>query len=259
MKQYSFIHAFAYCFFSKEFYRDVGHNWRGLSLRFLFLTLAISWLPMTYELHVALKSVGNELVPYFTKQLPEVHIRDGELSISAKEPVYIQDDENIIAVIDPFKEYADEQVIKTLRDNPALILIATKQHVFIRKDESSKEIRAFSYEKVSNVSFTPSKIDKIAADWARFAGWLLWPVLILGSFIYRLIQLLLYSAIGMLFAELFSVDIKFSEVMRLAVMAITPSILLSTFLPMGLGIWCGYFVLSMVYLALAIRWQLDDE
>src|SRR5258705_3477401 len=89
MKRYSIIHAFVLSFFSKSFYQDVGQRWRGTGLLFLFVALALVWVPTAIKMHWELSKFVAQDAPKFTKQIPAITITNGKVSTDVPTPYTI--------------------------------------------------------------------------------------------------------------------------------------------------------------------------
>ncbi|MHC4906616.1 MAG: DUF1189 family protein, partial [Planctomycetota bacterium] len=64
-------------FFSKRLYRDVGQNWKGSNLSYLFLLLAICWIPPTLTLRKDMIQSLNSNQVQLINQLPDIRISNG--------------------------------------------------------------------------------------------------------------------------------------------------------------------------------------
>ena len=92
---------------------------------------------------------------------------------------------------------------------------------------------------------------------------LAFPFAVLGSFIYRVLQALLYGLIGLLFANSLKAKLDYSATLRLAVVAVTPAIWLATLLELtGESLpyfWILSFVLAMAYLFYGVKANTEPE
>ena len=102
MKKYSIIHLPVLSFFSKDLYRDVGLNWKGICFGYLFIFLAICWIPIMVKIHTGFSAFVKNDAPPIIDQIPEITITDGQVSIEEPQPYFIKDPDNndILAVID---------------------------------------------------------------------------------------------------------------------------------------------------------------
>jgi hypothetical protein len=85
----------------------------------------------------------------------------------------------------------------------------------------------------------------------------IFPFALLGSYVFRIAQALIYGAIGMLFALMHKSKMPYITVIRIAVVAVTPPIILRTLqnvfgvaIPLA-GLW--YFLIAMGYLFFGVR------
>ena len=218
MKKYSIIHIPVLSFFSKELYRDVGLYWKGVNFLYLLLLLAICWIPTMIEIHVGFTDFVNNEAPTVIEQLPEITITNGEVSISEPQPYYIKDPENgdVLAIIDT------TETIESLEDSNALCLL-TKTKIMWQKSE------------VETQTFDLSQIEHFVLNSERVMGWLhiaskffviiMCLVVFLGSYLFRIVQALIYAAVGLLFALWCNVTLSYGTLLRLAVVAMTPCML----------------------------------
>lgn len=250
MKKFSIIHVPILSFFSKELYREVGLYWKGVGFAYLLLLLAICWIPTMVKIHLGFSDFINNEAPAVVKQVPEITITDGEVSIEEPQPYYIKAPENgdVIAVIDT------TGTIESLEDANAICLL-TKTNIIWR--QSKFETRTFDLSQVKN----------FALDSDRIMGWLhiarkflvitIYPFALLGSYVYRIVQALIYAAIGLLFASWCRVSLTYAALIRLAVVAVTPCVLLKTILGLA-GVhlpyaWLIYLLIALGYLFFGVK------
>lgn len=255
-KQYRIYQIPLLAFFSRGLYRDVAHNWKGTAFGYLLLLLALCWIPATVGLHWAVAEFVDQDAPKVVSQVPEVTIVDGEASIDAPEPYLIRDPDTgkVLMVIDTTGQ------ITALADTEVMGLL-TKNAVIFKK--SAYETRNFSLREVDSFVLTQEKIYGWLDLGKRFLAPLLYPFCVIGSFIYRILQALLYAAIGLLIARIVKTDLPYDGLLRLSVVAVTPAIIVATILtvagihpPMG-GLW--YFLATMAYLIFGIRAAKAEE
>jgi len=250
MKKFSIMHIPVLSFFSKGLYRDVGLHWKGLNFSYLLLLLAICWIPTMIKIHVCFSNFVNNDAPAVVEQVPEVTITNGEVSISEPQPYYIKDPENgdVLAIIDT------TGTVKSLEDPNAMCLV-TKNKVMWRQSEF--ETRTIDLAKVEN----------FVLDSERIMGWLhtaskliviaIYPFALLGSYLYRIVQALIYAAVGLLFASWCKVTLSYSALLRLAVVAVTPCVLVKTILGLS-GVhlpyaWLIYLLIALWYLFFGVK------
>ena len=249
-RRYTIIHPLFMSFYSKDFYRDVAQNWKNYAFLYLLFLLALCSVVKTVKIHYDFSDFVTKHAPAYISQFPVVTFSNGKASIEADEPYFIKDPksgENII-IIDTTGQ------INSLNDTSAVMLL-TETKLIIKK--SDRETQVFALSEIENF-----RIDQnVIYGWLRIAQkWLavvLFPFLVLGSFVYRLIQVLIYGIIGMLFASILKTDIEFQSLISIAIMAITPVVLLDTFMgPPGISAVFWRFVcflISMGFLFYGIK------
>jgi len=225
-RKFSIIHIPVFSFFSKELYSDVGLSWKGVNFSYLLLLLAICWIPTMIKIHAGFTGFVENEAPAFLAQLPEITITDGEVSISEAEPYYLKvpESNDVLAVIDT------TGTINSLEDANAVCLL-TKTKIMWKKSE------------VETQTFELSKIEDFVLNSERVMGWLrtankflvitIYPAALLGSYVFRIVQALIYGAVGLLFALSCKVRLSYGALVRLAVVAMTPCMLGKTILGMA--------------------------
>jgi len=97
-------------------------------------------------------------------------------------------------------------------------------------------------------------------EWLEIArGWLapvVYVVCVLGAYIFRMLQALIYACIGLAFASMRRTTLPYPALMRLSVMSVTPGIIIETVLDtVGIIIPYGfllYFLIAMGFLAFGV-------
>ncbi|UCF00209.1 MAG: DUF1189 family protein [Planctomycetota bacterium] len=248
MKKFSIIHIPLLSFFSKDLYQDVGLYWKGLNFTYLLLLLAVCLIPTMIKAHIAFSNFIDNDAPKVVEQVPEITITDGEVSIKEPQPYYITNPENghILAILDT------TDTINSLEDTDALCLV-TKNSVIYRKD------------KFQTQTIDLTKVENFALDSARITGWLnttkkffvitIYPFALLGSYCYRIVQALIYAAIGLLFAYWCKATLSYKTLIRLAIVAVTPCIIVGTVLGL-VGVYLPplvYLLVALAYLFFAVK------
>lgn len=249
-KQYPIFQVPLLCFFSRELYRDVALRWQGVALGYLLLLLALCWIPGVIRIQRSFASFVDHEAPLLIDQIPDVNIVAGQVYVDAPQPYTIRDPETgeALLVIDT------TGTITSLEQTEARGLVTARQAIF---QKSAIETRSFSFESVERYTLDQQKIYRwldIAKSWA---GPVLYPLCVLGSYAYRIVEALIYAAIGLLLVSLCKGKLPFEALLRLSVVAITPAIIIGTLLdaaaielPLA-GLW--FFLLAIGYLLFGIR------
>ncbi|MHC4062066.1 MAG: DUF1189 domain-containing protein [Planctomycetota bacterium] len=221
MKKYSIIHVPVLSFFSGALYRDVGLLWKGTGFAYLLLLLAVCWIPAMIQIHTGFSNFITNDAPLVINQVPEITITNGEVSIEEPQPYYIKapDSNQVLAIIDT------TGTITSLEDESTMCLV-TRTEVITRKSD------------VQTQTFDLSEVEDFVLDGDLIMGWLrtagkfavviIYPFALFGSYVYRIIQALIYAAVGLLFAKLCNTTLSYTTLLRLAVVAVTPAIIIST-------------------------------
>ncbi len=255
-KRYTIFHVPVLAFFSRELYRDVALRWKGTAFGYLLLLLAICWLPGMIGVHADVAEFVAKEAPKLVSQIPVVTIVDGQASIDEPQPYYIMDPDSgeMLVVIDT------TGTITSLEETEAQALV-TRTGAIYRK--SAIETRTFSFSEIDRFVLTRDRIHGWLDMGKRYAAPVLYPFCVLGSFVFRILQALLYAAIGLLIARLLKTDRSYDDLLRLAVVAATPVIIADTLLDLAgivlpfAGLWC--FLAAMGYLAFGIRAAAPEE
>lgn len=220
MKQFGFFHPFYMAFYSKALYRDVALNWRGTCFGYLFVLLLFSWLLFVVKFHLMLVGFVDKNLPVILEKVPPITIKDGKVSVDAKQPYFINSkDGQPIAILDTTGQY------KSL-DNTRGYVLLTDSALIIRKSPS--ETQTVDLSRVKEFSFQKSVVRRWVDFAVQWAAPLFFLLALPFSFAYRIVQTLLYAAIGTAFVSSLRGSLPFSAVLRLAVMAVTPVIVLDT-------------------------------
>ncbi len=242
------VHGPFRCVYSPEFYREVGAWWRGRSFVQLALVLAVCSALLVAKMFAGwagfMRTEGQAVIA----QIPEITIEQGKVSTNVPQPHYIRASDGIVAVIDTTGQ------IRSLRDTEAPLLL-TEDELIVRKNEHQtqtvdlSEIESFYLDR------------HLAADWAKIIGnWafvVMYPFCFIGSFAYRVVQVLFYSLFGLLLVKSMRARLHYPAILSLTAVAIIPAIFLKTaFIHLELTFpfsWLLLFAVAMACLAAAIK------
>jgi hypothetical protein len=250
MKRFTILHPLWMSFFSGPLYQDVGRNWRGLAFSYLLLLLALAWIPSMVKMQIGVAHFVDEEAPALIRQIPSIQVRKGEVSTDVQTPYFIKDPKSgkPVAIIDLTGQYT------TLDKSEARVLI-TKTRLSVKSRQGKTDVYDFSY--TGDFSLNRDEV----ASWAKiFKNWFVvgaYPLALLVSFAYRIVQALIYAAMGLVFAKILRVALGYSASVRLAVVAVTPVLWLDDALEL-LGMHVAYwrlicFAIAMGYLFYGVR------
>lgn len=219
-KKYSIFFLPLFSFFSKRLYRDIGWNWKGANLAYLFILLAICWIPSTLSLrNQMLTSLGaSEL--NLLNQVPDLHIENGRTIYPQTKPYFItRANGTPLAIIDTtgsMNFIDDDNVMALLTETELIVRLGPNQ------------FNTLDLSQVSSLHINK----QILRSWLWTAKKTLAPlsygIFLLISYLFTLLFLLLISLIGLLISTAAHASLKFPGVLRIAAAAATPSIILIT-------------------------------
>ncbi len=255
MKEYTLLHPLVFSFFSRSLYRDVAWNWKGLGFLYLLLLLTLAWIPATVALHRRAGALIDQFGPLVAGQVPAITITDGEVSLQEPQPyvIKIPGRDAPLAVIDTTGQTSP-------RDMPGAAIFLTRRELIVRQERG--ESRVFDLSSIKSFTLDRGKVEACGRLIRRWLAVALYPLLLLGSYVYRILQALLYGALGILFARLEKADLEYPDLVRLSCVAVTPAVVLDTLRGwMGVGTtflwWFACFAITTAYLFLAVRFSAE--
>ena len=250
MKQFGMHEAVYLSFFSKPLYRDVARNWRGVGFLYLLMLLLVCWLVTFIDVQAGISEFVDDVGPPILEQVPTVSIRGGRVSIDRPVPHTIADPETgkPIAIIDTSGQ------ITSLEGSDAVMLL-TESEIVVSKNPGRYETHKLS--QFPDMTITRGGIAKVLRLMKTWAVLLLFPFALLFSFIWRVVQALIYGAIGQAFNAMVGGGLEYQQTVRLAVIAVTPVLVSFTLLDLcDVAVpWSGMvgFLMAMAYLFVAVK------
>jgi len=204
-------------FFSKRIYHDVGLNWNGLNLAYLFVLLAVCCIPYTLKLRDhALHSLESSQAALLN-QIPQIRIQDGLVSIDRQQPYYIRNDRgNPIAIIDTTGSM-------NYIDDASVYLLLTETRLIVRRGHNL--FNTFSLDMVEDLYIDKQVIYGWFQTVRNMVAPLSYGIFLLLSFIFTVMTLLLFSIIGLVISTVMRKNLRFSNVLRISTVAATPTII----------------------------------
>jgi hypothetical protein len=248
-EQFRFWQAPYLSFFSQPFYRDVAQRWRGLSLTYLLVLLAVSWLPNIWVLNRRLETFRTDTLPPLLEQVPKLEIINGEVKADVEMPYRIIDPatQETLVVIDTSATEADFD-----RFNTAILV--TNNKVVSNRGTLN---RTFDLDDLEGVVIEKGSLGRFIEASIAWTRTLAYPLLVLNSWGYRLFQALLFGVLGLIIANTVEVKLPYAALVRLGIIGLTPVILIRTlleFFSIALPFWWLIaFAITVVYLYQAIK------
>jgi hypothetical protein len=249
MRQYNVFQAIFMSFYSQKLYRDVAKNWNGHAVWYLLFILVLSWIPMTYVIQYVSQRYYNENANALVPQIPVLNIENGRISTPEQKPYFIKDPKTneTIAIIDTTGTYTDINKEKTL-------LLITPTEVISKPKPG--EVRIDQIPTNVTGKFDPQDVNQTLKKYLPYSWIFIFPIAVILSFIYRLIQSLIYGIIGKFISAISRVPLTYGQIVLIMMVAITPVIVLATIFDV-FGITFNYqlllyFILAMIYLIFGI-------
>ena len=250
MKRYSIFHPLVMSFYSPSLYRDVADHWTGVGFLYLLLLLSLCWIHPMVRLHYIATGLFETLGPAVLDQVPTISIRQGEVSLSEPQPYTIEVPGGLapLAVIDTTGQ--------TTAESTQAFLLLTKRQAIVRKNPH--ETRTYDLSGIQDLTVDRTTVKRLLDGCRRWLSILAYPAAVLGSYVYRILQVLIYASIGLLFAHLLKAPLEYPALLRLSSVAVTPAIVADTLrgaagIGSSLTWWFLCFMLSMGYLLFAVR------
>jgi hypothetical protein len=203
-----------------------------------------------FKIHRGLTAFIDEKSPKFISQVPKITIEKGQVSIDEPQPYYIRepDSNKVFAIIDTTGQ------IQSLDDANAFVLL-TKNKMFSR--QSATEVRMYDLSQVKHFVLEQSMLVRWLDIFKKLLVPVLYPFALGWAFTFRIIQSLIYAAIGLAFAGWLKVKLSYEALIRLAVTAVTPAIIVRTVLETASvkipypALW--FFLAAMLFLLYGIK------
>ena len=243
---------------SGDLYRDIGRNWGGVGLLYLFVLRVVLCIPTVVKIQIGFSNWVDKDAPQVVDKIPRITITKGEVSTTVETPYFIPypqnwgtqkgEDMRYFAVIDLTGKYNSMEGLNTS-------ILLTKKTASLH--QSASETRTYDLSGVQSFWLDSDRVK----GWLETAKYTLAPTLyvfvVLFSFVYRIVQVAFYAAIGLLVVKWRKAGLGYADLMRLSAVAVTPAVV-SNELVDWFGIHVPYwslicFVIAMGYLLFAVN------
>ena len=221
-REYNVFQALYMSFYSKHLYGDVAKNWKGACLLYLLMVVALIWIPKSIHLQMQ----TNDLVAFVDKpdvlaKLPSFIIDNGAVSVQGDNPYYFPSDKMPLAVVDTTGAFA------SLDDHPLTSVLLTKDRFFYR---NQKQVKSYSVSKVDYLEMNQG-VAKAWIDILRsYVGLVAYPLGVLGTYFVRIFYTFIYGLLLWAVSSILKFPVTFGIAWRLAVVARTPILIVTTIL-----------------------------
>ncbi len=217
----AFGSAFYRSFYSGPFYRHAARTWKRQTLIYLVLLSVIYSIAAVYRFKTETVDIVNASAPILAQQLPEIAIDNGTVRIEGSEPYLIRnpDGSDVLAILDTTGEY-------TNLENTDAILLLTADRLMVRRGAGA--VREFDLSSVDGFRLNRELMMKWIQSMMAWMPVVIFPFAALAALVFRLVQALLFGALGVAVAGSLRRSLTFQTAFSIAALALTPVILLDT-------------------------------
>ncbi len=242
-------------FYSKDFYRDVGQNWRGLALSYLFLLVLLYCIPLTLTANQGFREFVDSDGQALIEKMPVMTFKSGKLSIPNPQPYSIFNGQTYegtqtqkpLIIFDSTGAHKMDDLYKGQ-------VLVTDRYVHLRENDG--EIRSYAFDKFPDMVVDHGWLHEMANAAKHWFPAIFFVFILACLYLMRIIQVLIYGLFGMLFNKAMRAFLEYPQLVRLSVIALTPVLVIDTllmvFAPGTSWSWLGFF-LAMGYLVFGIR------
>lgn len=223
MSQYNIIQAIYMSFYSRKLYQDVGKNWGGKTFLYLAFLLALSWIGFTINAQIKLNRIYAVSSDEVIAQIPVMTVIKGKISTPEKKPYLIKDPSNnkVFAIIDTTGQYSD------ISKNDVSVLVT---ETTVSDKMNKNEMRIYQIPETYSGTINPVTINKFIERIISFVWIFLFIMFFLTSYVYRIIQAMIYALLGKLYCAASGSQVNYGTIVQITMVAITPAIVIATIL-----------------------------
>jgi hypothetical protein len=221
-RRYSIVHPWALSFFSKDLYRDVAANWKGFGLLYLLSLLALCTIPGALTIDRALTDWIDRDAPKIIRQVPAVTVSHGTVSVDVPQPYTIRDEAGRPLVI------IDTTGKTTSLEQTEAVALLTKTELIVR--DSGRKTRSLSLTDVADLRINRDDIYRFADSMRDLFLPIFYPFAVIFAFVVHLVEVLVFSAAGLLLARSVSPVLGYKTIFRLTAVAVTPAVIIDAVL-----------------------------
>jgi hypothetical protein len=249
-RRYKLPQSFVLCFYSRAFYADARRHWRGWAWVHLLLVLAVTSAAYLLHFQTVLTAFVAQNGQELLSQVPEIVISQGVVQTNVPQPHTI-----VLAKGEPPFALIDTTGQTTSLAQTEAQLLLTRDRLLVRL--GPRESRAIDLRSISRLTIDRHSLEAWIKEALRWAPLAMFPLTLVAAFALRGLQVLVMGAFGVLLGALNRRPIALAAGISVAVMAVTPALLLDTlfvligFFPPLWGV--GSIALSVAYLVFGLR------
>lgn len=249
MGRFSIVHPLYMSFYSRPLYRDVAVNWRGTVFVYLFLVLALCWIPVAGVVKSMVSSYIAYEAPKIVSQIPEIRISGGKATVDAEMPYTIKDAESgkPLAILDTTGK-------TTSLDGSEAFALLTADSIILKRSDA--ETRTYKLTDASDIVINQTEVKHWLDEFDYWFVFFMYPSMLFLSYIYRLLQALFFAFVGKMYNRSLGAGLDYQALLRISVIALTPCIILNTLFLVSKSVFPAWglvcFFISLAYLYFGI-------
>ncbi len=218
MTRYKIWQTPAFAFFSTQFYRELGARGTGVGFKYLLALLAFACIIPPVKLYFDIQTLMTESGREIIRQLPNVTIVRGKLSIDRESPYFVKDpqsDQDLIA-FDTKNQFSKPS------ESGAEMLVTTDS-LFTAGRFGEHE---FNFKNLDFYKVGPTEINRMFIAGSILIPTCQYMIGVLAAWVEYIVRALAYSLAGLILAKAISVNIKYEGILRIACFALGNVIIL---------------------------------
>lgn len=245
----SFLSQFRNSIVSFESYRHFLRQKVGRAVLYLLLLSlilsAVTGIKVLYDFNYGI----DVMIRNFRTEVPNFVLKNGELTVDAPMPYYVEKDEDFLFVIDTSGKL-DESV---LNDYPEGIFLSRYEAVL---KQNAFEIRKIDFSSLAGATITKDEV----INWLPLLKWLSIFIIVFGFLFYfigKLLSALLISLLGLIMSSAAKFRMEFGDLYKLSIYTLTLPMVIKALVGLaGINIpffWLIYYGIAVFYLWKAIQ------
>lgn len=251
----SFFQAVFRSCFDLEFFKSIKDQKIISSLGYLALFNLFVAIILSTAINFYLHGILSKAQAMIDQDFPTITVKKGIVSCAAKQP-YVVEAEGTCFILDTTLTSAPIQNTQ----GKAFVLIGKNFAAF--RDEGQIETKIYDLSGIDDLTLTKELAKKIVT----ILYWIIAPLIMffvaLGLFLLRLLQILFFSLLGLIFNKALKANLNYQNIFNLCTFAITGPILISLIVDLSglqekLPSILYFYLVYAVILFLAIKHQVQ--
>jgi uncharacterized protein DUF1189 len=237
--------------YSRSFYRSVANDWRGTGFLYLFVLLLAVWVCLGLRLGIfVVRLNADPKFNHFVRQVPPIVIHKGVVAVDAPQPYRLENPEE-----DAYIGIDTTGQVTALPEDVTVGMLLTRDRLILKQEWETK---VWDLSWIEHYELNERRI----RAWIKLLPWLVGIAMPVIEFVYRILIALVLAGLGTLVATVAKVEVGSRAFVRLACVAMTASIVLSSLVwllkPAAASSWAWWplwGLVNVVYMGLAVAWN----